>query len=276
LTCFKVEGNDNLWCIIGGRLGFVQFPGTATEPAKAGPGVAQSLQHIYKEFIAPFEVWYLGHVQDFRKQQYVHMYSTLQSQLASIGSPYTLQQIAQLSILSVADLRSQGFDDKIIQIIENGKPMLQRIVQEQRSFADGVRSNNASQNMGQGMDQNGATGARQLGMGPTPPFGGSAAQQQQQQQQQNALNRQHQAALQQQMLHQQSQQQAGHHLQSQLPEGVDNILGVTRMPQQQPGPMQAQGQMAGSALQNAQKQQVARAVMLIEQFKNEFIISSEL
>ena len=267
----KIEGNDNLWCIIGGRLGFVQFPGTATEPAKAGPGVGQSLQHIYKEFIAPFEIWYLGHVQDFRKQQYFQMYSTLQSQLASIGSPCTLQQIAQLSALSVADLRSQGYDDKIIQIIENGKPILQRIVQEQRSFAEGVRSNNGSQNMGQGMDQN---GPRQLGMGPTPPFGGSQVAQHQQ----NALNRQHQAALQQQqqhMLHQQSQQQANHHLQSQLPEGVDMMLGVTRMPQQ-PGPMQAQGQMTGSALQNAQKQQVARVVMLIEQFKNEYLMSSEL
>jgi len=47
----------NSWSVIAARLGYVQFPGTATEPAKSGLGVAQSIQHLYKEYIAPFEDW---------------------------------------------------------------------------------------------------------------------------------------------------------------------------------------------------------------------------
>jgi hypothetical protein len=43
-------------------MGFVQFPGTDTEPAKAGPGVAQQLQHLYTEYLAPFDNIYVASV----------------------------------------------------------------------------------------------------------------------------------------------------------------------------------------------------------------------
>ncbi|THH26990.1 hypothetical protein EUX98_g7197 [Antrodiella citrinella] len=48
------------WPYIGAKLGFVNFPGTDTEPARAGPGVAQHLQHVYKEFLAAFDSMYIG------------------------------------------------------------------------------------------------------------------------------------------------------------------------------------------------------------------------
>ena len=49
-----------LWDVIAGRMGFVQFSGTETEPAKSGPGVAQQLAHIYKELLAAFDHYYIS------------------------------------------------------------------------------------------------------------------------------------------------------------------------------------------------------------------------
>jgi hypothetical protein len=57
----QVTARD-LWPIIGARMGFVQFPGTDTESAKSGPGVAQQLQHIYTEYLAQFDKIYMTSV----------------------------------------------------------------------------------------------------------------------------------------------------------------------------------------------------------------------
>jgi hypothetical protein len=43
-------------------MGFVQFPGTDTEPAKSGPGVAQQLQHLHTEYLAHFDKIYVHSV----------------------------------------------------------------------------------------------------------------------------------------------------------------------------------------------------------------------
>jgi hypothetical protein len=43
-------------------MGFVQFPGSDTEPAKSGPGVAQQLQNIYTECLAQFDQIYVRSV----------------------------------------------------------------------------------------------------------------------------------------------------------------------------------------------------------------------
>ena len=43
-------------------MGFVQFPGTDTEPAKSGPGVAQQLQHLHTEYLAQFDQIYVRSV----------------------------------------------------------------------------------------------------------------------------------------------------------------------------------------------------------------------
>jgi hypothetical protein len=51
-----------MWPIIGARMGFVQFPASDTEPAKAGPGVAQQLQHLYTECLATFDNIYVASV----------------------------------------------------------------------------------------------------------------------------------------------------------------------------------------------------------------------
>lgn len=51
-----------MWPIIGARMGFVQFPGTSSEPATSGPGVAQQLQNIHSEYLAQFDSIYVHSV----------------------------------------------------------------------------------------------------------------------------------------------------------------------------------------------------------------------
>ncbi|KAJ7251684.1 ARID DNA-binding domain-containing protein, partial [Mycena rebaudengoi] len=50
----------DLWSVIGGRMGFVWFPASETEPAKSGPGVSQHLAHVYMEYLAAFDNVYIA------------------------------------------------------------------------------------------------------------------------------------------------------------------------------------------------------------------------
>lgn len=65
LTIGQVTQRD-LWPVIGARLGYVQFPGSGTEPARSGPGVSQQLQHIYSVYLEQFDKIYVHSV--FQKQ----------------------------------------------------------------------------------------------------------------------------------------------------------------------------------------------------------------
>ena len=73
-----------------------------------------------------------------------------------------------------AELQNQGVE-KTMQLLETHKGSLQRLLQEQRVFAE----NNAAQNAGHG-DQNGTMSHRPPGIGPSPPLGASGSQQPQQ------------------------------------------------------------------------------------------------
>jgi hypothetical protein len=63
----KVQ-NQELWAVIGARMGFVHFAGSDAEPAKSGPGVAQRLAAVYKEYLMPFDLMYITSVNERRKQ----------------------------------------------------------------------------------------------------------------------------------------------------------------------------------------------------------------
>jgi hypothetical protein len=63
----KVQ-NQELWAVIGARMGFVHFAASDAEPAKSGPGVAQRLAAVYKEYLMPFDLMYITSVNDRRKQ----------------------------------------------------------------------------------------------------------------------------------------------------------------------------------------------------------------
>jgi ARID/BRIGHT DNA binding domain len=67
---FNKVQNQELWSVIGGRMSFVQFPGNDVEPAKSGPGVAQRLAAVYKEYLLPFDTMYITSVIERRKQMH--------------------------------------------------------------------------------------------------------------------------------------------------------------------------------------------------------------
>ncbi|KAH0833131.1 hypothetical protein J3R83DRAFT_12128 [Lanmaoa asiatica] len=49
----------DMWAVIGGKLGFIQFPGNDSEPARCGPGIAQQLQNTYEQYLQHFEHAYV-------------------------------------------------------------------------------------------------------------------------------------------------------------------------------------------------------------------------
>ena len=55
------------WPIIAGRLGFVNFPDDAREPAKSSPVVAVHLEHVYRQCLQEFDSQYLRQVIHHRK-----------------------------------------------------------------------------------------------------------------------------------------------------------------------------------------------------------------
>lgn len=53
---------NNLFPAIGGALHFVDYPATATEPARAGPGVVKQLQKIYGAQLAKYDTHFVNWV----------------------------------------------------------------------------------------------------------------------------------------------------------------------------------------------------------------------
>lgn len=224
-----------MWAVIGARLGFTSFPGSESEPAKAGPGVAQQLQHMYKQYLLHFDNWYAAQYmekkmavmqQQHQQQQVQHM--PLQSRLPL--SPVQMQYFINLSQYSVAELTAKHIDEKQIAFVEQNRATLQRTSAEQKQFQLKVR-NQANAAGGQGAPELGGAGGvgggggvggaggQQPGYRPpgANPFGGPAPTQDpaalatrqlyMQQQQQHQHQQQQQAQQQQMQQHQQQQVQ---------------------------------------------------------------------
>jgi hypothetical protein len=159
--------------------------------------------------------------------------------------------------MSPAELQNQGVDEKTIQLLETNRVALQRLLQEQRAFAESVRNN--AQNASHG-EQNGAMGHRPPSMGPSPPFGAGSSQQSQHN-----------------LLSIAGRPQQHHLIQQSIPNGVDALMG-SRMPgQQMPSSLASQGPVGGNSMQSfAQKASMNQAAQLVERFRNEYALSSEL
>ncbi|KAF5382094.1 hypothetical protein D9615_004211 [Tricholomella constricta] len=141
--------NMELWNVIGGRMGFVQFPGTDSEPAKSGPGVAQRLAQVYQEYLSGFDQVYINSVIESRRQMQAAAAVQAQAAAAAGGNggpsqtqpqPRGLLNAHQMQVVigyanqSVEELRRQGVQEKIIQFVETNRAHLQRTVMEQGIF----------------------------------------------------------------------------------------------------------------------------------------------
>jgi hypothetical protein len=151
----KVQQKD-LWNIIGGRMGYVQFPGTDTEPAKCGPVIAQQLEHIYRQYLGAFERAYIGNVLDSRLKNNPAQMSFNANQLTMMVS---------MADQPVHQLRAQGFSEGMIQFTEAHRAHLQRMRIEREGFHDGGKPNPADQN-----PQVQSNGALQMNPAIRPPF----------------------------------------------------------------------------------------------------------
>ncbi|KAG6853785.1 hypothetical protein C0991_001374 [Blastosporella zonata] len=151
----KVNAQD-LWSVIGAKMGFVQFPGTDTEPAKAGPAFAQRLAQVYREYLVGFDSVYITSVMESKKKQ-MEAIQQLQAQQQRQG-PTTvvgngnggplaqaqtmrgtlngnqMQMVIGYANSSAEELRRQGVQEKIIQFVEVNRSNLQRMSLEQGMF----------------------------------------------------------------------------------------------------------------------------------------------
>ncbi|KAJ7773049.1 hypothetical protein B0H16DRAFT_1363068 [Mycena metata] len=142
----------DLWAVIGGRMGFVQFPGTDTEPAKSGPGVAQHLAHAYKEYLAAFDNVYVSTVMDSRRKNDA-MTIAQRGQMALGGNvppqilmrpggaltdPQQMQLVMAYANLPLSELRRLRVSEALIQFIENNRTTLIRNATEQGIFRNQI------------------------------------------------------------------------------------------------------------------------------------------
>ncbi|KAI6025775.1 hypothetical protein F5J12DRAFT_810324 [Pisolithus orientalis] len=125
------------WSVIGGRMGWIQFPG---DPPRCGPGIAQQLQHTYKEHLSQFESAYIMTVrnrsmtqqqQPQQQQQPANGMTAANGRQSAVAMPTETQpnlpfdpRILQYANLSAADLRARGMPQATVDMIEVYRPQL--------------------------------------------------------------------------------------------------------------------------------------------------------
>jgi hypothetical protein len=133
-------------------MGFVQFPGHDNIPEKSSPGVAQHLEHVYKEYILLFDNAYIAFVLKRRYQQDLQTLtgarpdqhppvSQTVSQSPVARTPGHMQKLMVFANHSAAELRDRGFPEDMIQYIETHRPLLQRAALDQQNFRGMVAKN---------------------------------------------------------------------------------------------------------------------------------------
>ncbi|KAJ7274552.1 hypothetical protein B0H12DRAFT_1228260 [Mycena haematopus] len=146
-TQVMVEGgamnvsSKDLWSVIGGRMGFVQFAASDTEPAKSGPGVAQHLAHVYKEYLAVFDNVYVNTIMDSRTKNDAQrqMMGGNNGGRPSIADPSQMQVVMAYANIPLAELRRRGIPEQLIQFIETNRSTLLRQQSEAHSFRSQLR-----------------------------------------------------------------------------------------------------------------------------------------
>ncbi|KAF9007653.1 hypothetical protein BDQ17DRAFT_1351077 [Cyathus striatus] len=186
----KVMQKD-LWSVIGGRMGFVAFPGTDKEPPKCGPGAAQRLCHVYKEYLSVFDNMYITSVRQSKIKmleqggnanniasgalaggpapagQALHM-------LQRLGlNPQQMQLVMSYAYMSVADLQSRGVQPKMIEFVENNRNYLQRTQQDQKMFANRIRPGGGNIPTNSGIPQHSGASGGGPGQGTPGMFPGN-------------------------------------------------------------------------------------------------------
>ncbi|PIL29872.1 hypothetical protein GSI_08079 [Ganoderma sinense ZZ0214-1] len=138
------------WPIIAGRLGFVNFPGDAREPAKSGPVVAVHLERVYKQCLHEFDSQYLRQLIHHRKMLGLGQQKpngmenggliTAPQGLSDLKDPKVISEIMSYANLSVQEMHARGVQPQIISLVERNREQLKSTLETQRSFAQGIQN----------------------------------------------------------------------------------------------------------------------------------------
>ncbi|KAH7884601.1 hypothetical protein F5I97DRAFT_1475989 [Phlebopus sp. FC_14] len=135
----------DLWPVIGGRMGFVQFPGipgSESDPPRSGPGIAQQLQLTYAKYHQQFENAYF----QAEKSRNAAGLKTMNAMASSSGAKapalssnpsetqpnanapranaqalnnaHLMLLAARYVHLSVADMRAQGVNENLMNMVD--------------------------------------------------------------------------------------------------------------------------------------------------------------
>ncbi|KAI6099834.1 hypothetical protein F5141DRAFT_399699 [Pisolithus sp. B1] len=125
------------WAVIGGRLGWVQFTGNETDPARCGPVIAQQLQHTYKEHLLQFESAYIMTPQ----QQPANGMVVANGRTPTMPMAPSEAQIDPRTLMhhTAAELRAKGVPHAFIELIERRRLQLRQQQAEQARRAAAER-----------------------------------------------------------------------------------------------------------------------------------------
>ncbi|KAK7032988.1 ARID domain-containing protein [Favolaschia claudopus] len=155
-----IVASKDLWAVIGGRMGFVQFTATDTEPAKSGPGVAQHLAHAYKEYLAAFDNVYVNTVLESRRKNDAITAAAAAAQRpmgmggpsqpgirpGGISDPSQMQMVMAYANIPLPELRRRGIPEQLIQFIENNRATLLSQQREALAFRSQVMRSDPARN----------------------------------------------------------------------------------------------------------------------------------
>lgn len=128
-------------------MGLVQFPGTDTEPAKSGPGIAQQLAHVYKEHLQPFETAYVLTVRSrATSKSILPQNGAPGSASGSAGEmqhgvmriplpPQAMANAVRFVNMSVTDMRASGLPEQMIVTVDRYRPEIIRWQQNRLMMA---------------------------------------------------------------------------------------------------------------------------------------------
>jgi len=159
----------DLWPAIGGKLGFVLFPGSDTEPARSSPVVAEHIMNVYWLYLAAFNQAYIQSIMAHKKArsmlasqansgmtimgQMQHGNSPLASGsnmpiqqgmsadnllavqqritalTGEIVDPEEMNMIFELSAKTAAELQGLGIPPELINLIETNRSLLRATLQ---------------------------------------------------------------------------------------------------------------------------------------------------
>jgi hypothetical protein len=166
----------DMWAVIGGRLGFIQFPGNDSEPGRSGPGIAQQLHNTYDQYLRHFESALIlilkNRATTWSPQQPIHPMDANPHAIGNNATPgmsgnstevpphlqrqHPSQQFIAAALryvgMSVQDMRAQRVPDNLITFVERHRTELLKFYQHQVELIAKWDAEQEEQNMANSQD----------------------------------------------------------------------------------------------------------------------------